>query len=72
MIGGPIGSGYPGTPVAIIMVAFCALLFGRSVLSVFRRRRDDAIRQGYGADVVVAIIAAYLFVMMLWAILIHK
>ena len=72
MSAGPVGSEYPGTPVAIVMAAFCAFLVGKSLLSAFSRRRDGTTRQSYGADVLVAIVAAYLLVMALWAIWIHR
>jgi hypothetical protein len=72
MNGGPIGSEYPGTPVVIMMAAFCSFLVGKSLLSAFRRRRDRTTGRSYGADVLVAIIAAQLLVMALWAIWIHR
>ena len=72
MSAGPVGSEYPGTPVAIVMAAFCAFLVGKFLLSAFRRKRDRTTKQNYGADVVVAIVAAYLLVMALWAIWIHR
>lgn len=72
MSAGPVGSEYPGTPVAIVMAVFCAFLAGRSLLSALKRRSDRTTKQHYGADVVVAIVAAYLLVMALWAIWIHR
>ena len=72
MSAGPVGSEYPGTPVAIVMAAFCLFLVVRSSMSAFRRRRERSTTQRYGADVVVAIVAAYLLVMALWAIWIHR
>ena len=72
MSAGPVGSEYPGTPVAIVMAAFCLFLVGKSFLSALRRRRDGSAGPGYGADVLVAIIAACLLTMALWAIWIHR
>ena len=66
MSAGPVGGEYPGTPVAIIMAAFCLFLVVKFSLSAFRRRRDGA--ASYGTHVVVAIGAVYLLVIFLWGI----
>jgi hypothetical protein len=67
MSAGPVGSEYPGTPVAIMMAALFSVLLVKSLLPVFRRGRNGT-KQSYGANVVVAIVAAYLLAMVLWAI----
>jgi len=66
---GPIGSEYPGTPVAILMAFLFAFLFVNTVMSAFRRWRNKELRQRYWASIFVAIVAAYLFVMVVMAII---
>ena len=51
MRGGPVGSGYPGTPAALVMAGFCAFLLGRCVLSAYRRWRSVTLRQNLGATI---------------------
>ena len=74
MSAGPVGSEYPGTPVAVIMAVLFSFLMARGLLSVFKRRdgSGNTTRQRVGADVVVAIVAAYLLVTILRAIWIHR
>lgn len=72
MNAGPVGSEYPGTPFAVILAILFSVLLGKALLSIFRRRRGGKTSQSDGADVVVAVGAALLLVMVLWAIWIHK
>ena len=71
-VGPVVGGHYPGTPVMLIVAGFCGFLVGRSILSAYRRKHDAALRQNPGASVWVAIVAAYLLVMALWAIWVHR
>ena len=65
---GPVGSDYPGTPITLALACLSAFIFVRAMLSVFRQRRDVRSRHTRGADAIVAVVAAYLFATMLWAV----
>jgi len=55
----------------IAMAALFLTLLGKSLRSAFRRRRNSSALQDYRAEIVVAIVSAYLLGMTLWAIWRH-
>jgi len=66
---GPVGSPFPAMPVAILIAAFCSLMLGKFLLSAFRRRREGSGWEEYVAGVV---LAAFLLILLLWGIWIHR
>lgn len=67
----PATSGYPGTPMMLIIIGFCAFMVVKSVLQVHKVRRGIADRKDPSGDILFGIMAAFLLFMALWAVWAH-
>lgn len=68
---GPVGSPYPGTPIALAFLGLLAAVFVRSKLSASSRIRA-AVGQRDWAFVLVIVMAALFILVVLWTMWTHR
>jgi hypothetical protein len=71
-MGGPVSSGYPGTPFMVLFAGFAAFLLGRMIWLGRTARRSPAGRSDWRGYVSVAIVAGSLLGWAVWAIWAHR
>jgi hypothetical protein len=71
-VAGPVTSGYPGTPVMLVVAGFSAFMLGKAVWLAVKARRDTASRRDWRGYVAWGIGATYLLATAIWAIYAHR
>jgi hypothetical protein len=72
IVTGPVGSPYPGTPVALGMAALSFTILIKSARSAYRRSRNATGLHEYGTDLMLLILASVLLAVTISAIWIHS
>lgn len=65
---GPVSSGYPGAPIASVLAAFFAFLFGRTGWLAYKSRNGSEGRRDWRQYLFIALLALYLLAVTMWSI----
>lgn len=71
-MGGPVSSGYPGTPFMVLFTGFAAFLLGKAAWGAVKARRDPTGRKNWRSYISWGVVASFLLGMAIWAIWAHR